>query len=139
MPVRVSDNSDRIKAAAVAGVNAGLTAAALVLQGRIKRNFGSEGGRVIGKTHTGKNIYGAAPVGRFPGVRTGRLRQSIYAAPATKGVAKVGTNVRYGRFVDRARPWLRRSAQLAAPAMRQAFAQKSSEVIAALVGRGGGR
>lgn len=144
MPIKKTDNSEAIKAAARVAVDAGLTRAAIVLQRSIKRAFGSEGGRVIGHTLTGKNIYGAARAGRFPGIRTGKLRQSIYATPGKGGRAAVGTNVRYGKWLEegtkrmRPRPWLKRSARRERGPMEQEFSKTVSRNLAASI-KGGTR
>lgn len=144
MGFKKTDNSEAIKAAARGAIDAGLTRAAIVLQRSIKRAFGSEGGRVIGKTHTGRNIYGAARPGRFPGIRTGKLRQSIYATPGKGQRAAVGTNVRYGKWLERGtkrmrpRPWLLRSARRERVAMEQEFCKTVSRNLAASI-KGGTR
>lgn len=88
---------------------AGLNAAAPVLADRMARNFGSEGGGVVGAdlsplaggpTHgrrrrRGRDRYVSAPPGAFPGVRTGNLRNSIAYSRATPArlVAAAGTNL----------------------------------------------
>lgn len=105
----------------------GLNNAGVHLQAAIKRNFGTQGeygarklvnyatGKRGGKR--GRNVYRAAPPGAFPGIRTGRLRQSIGIDRATRTrlVVAIGTNLLYGRHLEYgtrnmpARPWLRRT------------------------------
>jgi len=99
----------------------GLTAGAALLSDTMARNMGSEGGGVVGKTKTGRNIYKASPPGRFPGIRTGNLRNSITyeAATASHLTSVAGTTVgkadKYGMFLEfgtskmAARPWALRS------------------------------
>jgi hypothetical protein len=88
---------------------AGLNAAAPVLADKMARNFGTEGGGVVGadqspltggptkgrKRKRGRARYTAAPPGAFPGVRTGNLRNSIAFSRATPArlVAAAGTNL----------------------------------------------
>ncbi len=99
----------------------GLTAGAIVLQGEMKRNMGSESGGVVGKTPTGRNIYKASQPGHFPGIRTGNLRRSIISTKATPDrlIAAAGSAAgkqdRYGLWLEfgtskmAPRPWLLRS------------------------------
>lgn len=143
MPVRKNLKYKEATQIVREGLNAGLTAAALVLQSQMIRSFGTQGGRVIGRTESGRNIYAAAPAGAYPGVRTGRLRQSIYAKPSQNLRAAVGTNVRHGRWLETgtrrmlARPWAARSLALARQRMSQTLRAKSTEYIrarAALLG-----
>ena len=62
-------------------------------------------------------IYGFAPSqpGEPPRVQFGRLRGSIAWEMATRFIARVGTNVKYGRWLElgtkfvQSRPWLRRA------------------------------
>ena len=70
-------------------------------------------------------VYGANPSkpGEPPHVQTGRLRASV-ASERTGMMARVGTNVVYGRWLElgtvdmAARPWLRRSLVEMTPAVR---------------------
>lgn len=116
----------------------GLTAGAIVLQGEMKRNMGSEGGKPIGRsrlveftTRSGqqvsfklkraRTIYEPAPQGHFPGIRTGNLRRSIIstAASADRLIAAAGSAAgkqdRYGLWLEYGtekmgpRPWIMRS------------------------------
>lgn len=99
----------------------GLTAGAEVLADEMARNFGSEGGGVVGKTATGRNVYKAAPPGKFPGIRTGNLRNSIayqaatpaemiaYAGCAPGQIDRYGYWLEYGTSKMAARPWAKRS------------------------------
>lgn len=83
------------------------------LNAKMRLSFGSQGGSVLGKqayrlkkrkdgtyyrAKSSKNKYGASPVGTPPGVRSGRLRNSITVVKATASKLKalVGTNLRYG-------------------------------------------
>jgi hypothetical protein len=98
---------------------AGLNAAAVMLADRMARNFGSEGGGVVGadasplaggprtgrrrRKGRGRARYASAPPGAFPGVRTSNLRNSIAFSRATPArlVAAAGTNLsRSPRKVD---------------------------------------
>lgn len=86
--------------------------AAIDLSGKLRTTFG---GGTVGKLlyrlglnklgvmvrkRTTKNKYGASPVGTPPGVRSGRLRNSITVAKATVSnlFAVIGTNISYGKF-----------------------------------------
>jgi len=73
----------------------------------------------------GNLIYGANPSkpGEPPHVQTGRLRASVaYEVEGT--VARIGTNVKYGRFLETGssrmapRPWLRRMLAEMTPTFR---------------------
>jgi hypothetical protein len=138
----VKKNLKYQEAATVANeaVDHALTTAAVVLQEHIIRAFGTEGGRVVGKTATGRNIYVAAAVGRFPGIRSGRLRQSVYATPARNGRAAVGTSLKHGKYLERgtrrmgARPWLYRSFRLARDRMARLGAQAAAQYIRSRAG-----
>lgn len=103
-------------------VNQGATDAAAVVADKMARNFGTEGGGVIGpdgklinvlsakrdlakrRKFKARQRYAAAPPGAYPGVRTGHLRRSItYVGPDASGVpglALAGTAVRYGRYLE---------------------------------------
>ncbi len=66
-------------------------------------------------------FYTASAPGEYPAVRTGALRQSVRVYTPGPLQATVGTDVKYGKFLefkspDRGgRPWLRRSAEEAWP------------------------
>lgn len=152
--------------AVIPSLNRGLTAAVTVMADQAVRNFGTEGGGVRGSgsridVQTGKFLgqlrrkrarsrdYIAAPPGKFPGVRTSLLRNSVRGvSPERMGTplhAAFGTAVKYGRYLefgwipsraidvrtqaslDRglarvpARPWIRRSAMQAAKPAEAAF------------------
>jgi phage gpG-like protein len=67
----------------------------------------------------GRRVYGAFPSapGEPPRKQTGRLRASVtYEVDETELTGRVGTNVRYGRYLELGtehgllpRPWLRRA------------------------------
>lgn len=66
----------------------------------------------------GRNVYGAFPSrpGQPPRKQTGTLQRSVtYEVNPTTMTARVGTNIKYGRYLEfgtrkmAARPWLRRS------------------------------
>lgn len=143
--LRHGANYNAAREAVLAGLNAGLTAAAIVGQEMCIRVMGSEGGSVIGRTRTGRNLYAPSPAGRFPGVRTGRLRQSIYATPSTNLRSSFGTNLEYGRRLEEgtkkmaARPWLRRAAEMSKSRMLQVARAKAQEVIRARMAALGGQ
>jgi HK97 gp10 family phage protein len=74
-------------------------------------------GQVAPAVRTGKKrVYGAFPSkpGEPPRKQTGRLRSSV-THEIGRGIARVGTNVLYGRFLELGtrkmapRPWLRRA------------------------------
>lgn len=149
-----------------------LNTGAVVLVDAMRSNFGSEGGGVARKQYfkykrapgggfvtnkhgrpirqrSGRNVYFASPPGSFPGVRTGRLRNSIAIDPAAVGrpYALIGTNLKYGRvlefggigrardgskFTIPARPWAVRSMnqareQIIAAAQRRFTASLASK------------
>lgn len=125
-------------------MNAGLAAAAMVMADVARRNFGTEGGGVMGAARSplaggprfgrtpfsGRARYIGAPPGAFPGVRTSTLRRSVnWASPEALGTplhAAFGTAIVYGRYLEfgtrrmAARPWIVRSA-LQAKAQAQAM------------------
>lgn len=90
---------------------------------------------------TGRNVYRAAPAGKFPGVRTGKLRRSmsyniLEGADGTV-VARVGTNVIYGRYLElgtgsmKPRPWARRNFLLNRDRIRDAMTRKLAACLKA--------
>jgi hypothetical protein len=146
------------------GIAKGLNDGVIVLQKEMKQNMGTGADdqrgivsavRIYKKTYsakgrakrtkTRKNIYRAAAPGEFPGVRTGRLRQSINVAKATPAdlSAAAGTNVKYGRWLEygtydadgkqlmKPRPWAMRSLMLAKNAMVNKTTQTASAYISA--------
>lgn len=174
--VTIKFDDDRVRRAIAEASTEALNIAASVLQATIKRNFGSEGGGVLGKRlyhykklpanryHTdatghvvkfyldshgrpvqiknkpgkGRNVFYPAPPGKFPGVRLQTLRNSIQIEPATptQDFALVGTPLKYGRWLEfgtkkmAARPWIVRSMNESAPALRAAFAKTFSTSLA---------
>jgi hypothetical protein len=113
-----------------------LTAAAIVVVNTCKTNLShsgtgrrAAGGAVV--PHTGGNarrVYGAfrSAVGSFPFKQTGRLRASVaYEIDENNLVARVGTNVNYGRWLElgtrrlQPHPWLRPSLAMATPQVRR--------------------
>lgn len=131
----------------------GLNRAGIHLQGKARQNFGTAGeygnrrmvnyvtGKVGGKKR-GRNIYRSAPPGEFPGIRTGRLRQSVGIVRATKQnlVVTVGTNLKYGRYLEygtrkmAARPWLRRTFAEERTKMIDILRKDAAAVITAKLG-----
>ena len=103
-------NSDRFLRNMRDAAHDGLAVAAEGLRGKLKRNMGSEGG-----TRTGNKRYESSPPGSFPGVRTNRLRGSIARTNPRRLSVLVGTNVKYGLFLEKGtarmapRPWLLRT------------------------------
>jgi phage gpG-like protein len=115
-----------------------LDAASIVVQNHAKALISTEGtakataGRTLRsgrKVRKGSLIYGASPSkpGEPPNVQTGRLRGSV-AHERVGMVARVGTNVRYGRDLElgtrkmAARPWLRRALVEMTPAVQAILA-----------------
>jgi HK97 gp10 family phage protein len=113
-----------------------LEAAAVVVVNTCKSNLSHSGTgrRVAGGgivPHTGgrgRRIYGAfrSAAGSFPYKQTGTLRASVtYEIDTTNLVARVGTSVRYGAYLERgtrrmrAHPWLRPSFAQATPQVRR--------------------
>ncbi len=116
----------------VPSAQAGLVVAAEVLAARMILNMGSEGGGVVGKTSTGRNIYAPSPPGAFPGVRRGGgggLTSAIGYTPPEGLTISVGADSRapHGYFLEvgtstmAARPWAMRSFRESAPALNKAF------------------
>lgn len=108
----------RRKAELMEALRRRLSAAAIVVAAHAKRLV-SEAGTGQGRSaKTGKfaRVYGANPSrpGDPPHKQTGRLRASI-AWELVGAVARVGTNLPYGRWLEHgtrkmaARPWLRRA------------------------------
>lgn len=103
---------------------AGVVAAAAAAAQEASSSMGSEGGGVLRKTKRGRNVYYAAPAGKYPGIRTGLLRRSITFRRGRGSMeAQFGTTVKYGRFLEfgwmtpsgthvPARPWARRTVRL---------------------------
>ena len=109
-------HGQQVKARIEAEMGRRLDAASIVVQNHAKELIGREGAEPTGGKKGGKLIYGArrsAP-GEPPMKQIGRLQTSV-AHERTGLVARVGTNVDYGRFLElgtatmAARPWLRRS------------------------------
>jgi HK97 gp10 family phage protein len=80
-----------------------------------------------------KRRYGANPSqpGDPPHKQTGHLRRSVaHEVDATSLTARVGTNVRYGRFLElgtsnmEARPWLRRALNEMMPQIKAMLAKR---------------
>lgn len=117
----VTWKADEFVADVRGAVAVGLTAGAKVIADEMRRNMGSEGGGVVGKTPTGRNIYKASPPGAFPGIRTGNLRRSIMHVGATaanlisSAGSAAGKQDRYGLWLEYGtrkmapRPWILRS------------------------------
>lgn len=99
-----------------------LEAAAIQVETHAKRLVSVPGtGRVRGRK---AGPVAHAPAGEPPYKQTGRLRASIaHELDASGRVARVGTNVKYGRFLELGlgvgpHPWLRRSLAEKAAAIR---------------------
>ena len=155
MTSKVTWRADEWQRKAIPALNAGLTAAAMVMADQAVRNFGTEGGGVAGASRsplaggptrnrrrtTGRARYIAAPAGRFPGVRTGLLRNSIsFASPESLGSplrAAFGTALKYGRHLEfgtsrmASRPWIIRSAMMARARAGRAFAAVAARQLKA--------
>lgn len=128
----------KVEAKLQAAIASGLTAAAAVGADAAVRNFQRLG--IAGRANSlktrrpvyakGRKQWIPSRPGEYPGVRTGNLRNSIaFVSPAQFDGrrAAFGTAVKYGRYLETGtskmapRPWLRRSAAVAAPRMRNAF------------------
>jgi hypothetical protein len=114
-----------------AGVVRNLHAAAILIKGHAKRLL-SVAGTAPGP-EGGARIYGAHPSapGEPPRKQTGRLRASVaHEVDPTSLTARVGTNLKYGRWLElgtnrlAARPWLRRALNETRPAVRRLLARR---------------
>lgn len=142
MSVQVEWHGDEFQRALLPGLDDAVTAAAIELRGEMARNtMGIEGGGPVVRhvsNRTGHAYYSGpgAPAGRFPFIRTGALNRSMDSTKAKGLTAYAGSNMPYARrlefgffgtdsrgrtFHQPARPWARRSARQAAPAMLGAF------------------
>lgn len=106
--VRIDWEGERFASHVRASLGAAIQEGAARVQGVMKKNFGSEGGGVIGyKTRSGfvaredrtkgtrgRQVFESSPPGSYPGVRTGTLRRSIAVEydPASLR-AKVGSSL----------------------------------------------
>ncbi len=96
----------RVRVAVDAGLQRNLTAAALFVVRKVKESLATAGPT---KTRPGTS---ASEPGQPPHRRTGTLSRSI-THEVTKGSAKVGTNLKYGKYLETgtsqmaARPYLR--------------------------------
>lgn len=144
MTSRVEWNEDWLTPEAL---EAGLTRAAIVAQGQMRRNFGSEGGGVnqSKSKKKGRNVYYPSPPGAFPGVRTGFLRRAVQhwfprgangeKAPVVRvgvpsGLSNGGAEIAdYAAALELSanpkmrRPWAMRSVEQVKAPMAKAFAQ----------------
>ncbi len=96
----------QVKQAIATGMQRNLTKAAIFVQRKVKESL-----RVAGPTKTHSEAPASKP-GEAPHRRTGTLARSI-AYEVSKTTARVGTNVKYGKFLETgtskmaARPYLR--------------------------------
>lgn len=113
-----------------------LSRAAIIVSRRAKERLSvsgtgvrsAMGGIVRAVKRTKKTIYGAFPSrpGESPHKQTGRLRASV-TQEITGAVARVGTNVKYGRWLEQGtrkmarRPWLEVSLRESMSQIRQIF------------------
>lgn len=121
-----------------AGVARNLAAAAIVVKVHARKLISTSGTTVGGekrddKGRFKKRIYGINPSapGDPPHKQTGRLRQSVaHEVDPASLTARVGTNVRYGRWLElgtskmAARPWLRRALNEVLPQVRALLAKR---------------
>lgn len=129
-------------------IDEGVKASSIALQAKMKTVFGTEGGAVIGQTETGRNIYLGSLAGSVPGIRSGTLRRSIQRSNLENHSIEVGTNKKYGYWLEygttdmAARPWLYKSLNLAAAEMQKAtvtaIETTINKRIAALTKKAGG-
>jgi phage gpG-like protein len=113
-----------------------LEAAAIVVENKAKElvsvagtGMAVKGGGIVPHTGgRGKHIHGAFPSspGEPPRKQTGHLRRSItHEVDRSNLVARIGTNVVYGRYLELGcrnllpRPWLRRAFAESAPVVRR--------------------
>lgn len=119
MPSRVIDHSAKVRAAVEREAKRRVRACCILVWNHAKFLVNKEGtGRRggSGKYKSRKLVYGANPSrpGEPPHKQTGRLLASI-AWEVAGLTGRVGTNVKYGRFLElgtrhmAARPWLRRA------------------------------
>lgn len=123
----------------VPAVNDGLTQAAALVARDMQRNIGSEGGgpyvRVKGSGQA-RLVGPGAPPGSFPGFRTGRLARSMTFTRGNRLVARAGTNVRYGLFLERGtsrmqpRPWAARTLRSSRRDAQRVFTRATARSIA---------
>jgi hypothetical protein len=100
--ITVKDNSGPFIDDLVRAIDAGLGAAALEGAESAAASMPGAGATVWGKTKTGRNLYIPAAPFQPPGVRTNRLKGSIANAKLPgRLVHGFGTNVRYGRFLEK--------------------------------------
>jgi HK97 gp10 family phage protein len=112
-----------------------LAAAAIVVKTRAKVLLSVAGTNGQGRNAKGqfKRVYGSNPSapGEPPHKQTGHLRRSV-AHDVDKGTlsARVGTNVKYGRWLElgtskmAARPWLRRALNESLATVRAILAKR---------------
>lgn len=147
----------------------GLNNAGMHLQAKMKTNFGTTPGprgsvrtgleyryrwnpktngwkRSDGKTRRRHGLrkarYPVSVPGGFPGIQTGRLRQSIGIIRATRSnlVVTVGTDLKYGRHLEygtrkmAARPWCRRTFNEERAKMVAMLAADAGKAITAQLG-----
>jgi phage gpG-like protein len=113
---KVNWHGDKLIAAVTAHFGRNLAAAVIVLANHAKRLISVDGTAKVGKGKKSKLRYNANPSspGEPPHVQTDRLRGSV-AWEILGIVARVGTNLKYGRWLElgtskmAARPWLRRA------------------------------
>jgi hypothetical protein len=119
-------NGDAVRKKIESEIGKRLDASAIVLVNHTRRLIGVEGTAKIGKGKGAKLIYGAFPsaVGEPPHKQTGRLQSSI-AWERDHLVARVGTNVKYGFFLQYGlgqrgpRPWLDRALREKTPEIQR--------------------
>jgi len=98
-----------------------LERAAIVLQNKIKES--------IGRPNTAKPSNPSQP-GEYPKKITGHLRRNIMREMVTPSLARVGTNVLYGKFLELGtvkmarRPWLTLGLKQAWSAMVKEMSRK---------------
>jgi phage gpG-like protein len=112
-----------------------LAAAAIVVKGRAKVLLSVAGTTGQGRDAKGqfRRVYGSNPSapGEPPHKQTGRLRGSVaHEVDKTALSARVGTNVKYGRWLElgtskmAARPWLRRALNESLATVRALLAKR---------------
>lgn len=127
MAGNVQWNGGQFKKQLTLSLRANLTRAAIIVTRHAKELLSvsgtgvkRKGGAIVPKVKgmKGRTVYGAFPSkpGEPPRKQTGELRRrTTYEVDAAKGIARIGTNVKYGRWLEfgtsrmKPRPWLRRA------------------------------
>ena len=141
MEVKQSDGFDEFNKQIDAAIFSGIKNACRFLQAKIIRSFGSEGGGRKRQTKKRRNVYEPAPPGKFPGVRSGFLRDSIYADFDEKNTTgAVGSIAKHAEWMEfgnqkrnvKPRPWLLRNFNLWQAKCEKLIVAEIEKLIASL-------